>query len=82
VTDLLLRAKSTTSQNVLGKEARFQNVNEAFVVINPKLVVRKRILLVDDILTTGATVSEAARVLMNAGAAEVWVLTLASGAVE
>lgn len=79
---ILVRVKLTETQNSLDRIARFANVKEAFVIINTPAVKGRRVLLIDDILTTGATVSEAARLLLKAGASEVNVLTLATGIIE
>lgn len=57
-------------------KARRQSVAEAFAVRHPKLVAGKRVLLVDDVFTTGATVSSCAATLKDAGAEEVFVLTV------
>jgi ComF family protein len=57
--------------------ARRETVEGAFRVERPRLVEGERILLVDDVFTTGATASACARALKDAGAAEVYVLTLA-----
>jgi competence protein ComFC len=80
--DILIREKFTVGQNSLNREERFFNVRNAFRVVRTGAVHRKRILLIDDIFTTGATVSEAARTLLKAGAANVDVLTLATGLME
>jgi len=58
-------------------KARRQSVAEAFTVRHPKLVAGKRVLLVDDVFTTGATVSACAATLKDAGAEAVFVLTVA-----
>lgn len=58
-------------------EDRIANIRGAFTVLDPAQIQGKRILLIDDVLTTGATVSEAARVLLEAGAKSVDVATLA-----
>ena len=58
-------------------KARRQSVSEAFAVRHPKLVAGQRVLLVDDVFTTGATVSACAATLKDAGAQEVFVLTIA-----
>jgi ComF family protein len=58
-------------------QARRQSVARAFTVRHPKLVAGQRVLLVDDVFTTGATVSACAGALKEAGAEEVFVLTLA-----
>lgn len=57
--------------------ARRDSVSAAFAIRHPKLVAGRRVLLVDDVFTTGATVSACAAVLKEAGAEEVFVLTLA-----
>jgi ComF family protein len=77
--DLLERHRPTPSQGELGAAARRRNVAGAFR-LNPRLADRvkgSRIVLVDDVLTTGATASACARVLRRGGAAGVDVLTLA-----
>lgn len=68
-----------TERSRAGMDAkdRHKTVENAFVVNNPRLVVGERVLLVDDVFTTGATVSACARALLDAGAAEVFVLTIA-----
>jgi ComF family protein len=58
-------------------KARRETVAEAFRVTYPALIAGERILLVDDVFTTGATVSSCASTLLAAGAAEVFVLTIA-----
>lgn len=73
----LKRSRNTVSQTELGKEERAKNVEAAFQVRNPSSIQGKRALLVDDVCTTGATLSECARTLRQAGAAEVFALTLA-----
>jgi len=64
----------------LGRETpalRRKLVEGAFVVSRPKAVAEKRVLVVDDVMTTGATLAECARTLLAAGASEVWVAALA-----
>jgi predicted amidophosphoribosyltransferase len=57
--------------------ARARNVEGAFAVRRPAAVAGRRLVIIDDVMTTGATVDECARVLKRAGAASVGVLTLA-----
>ena len=74
---LLRRVRATESQTGLTREQRRENVRGAFVVTDPGEVQGRDILLVDDVLTTGTTVGECARVLRRAGATRVWVATVA-----
>ncbi len=73
----LLRQRATESQAGLTPRQRRQNVRGAFAVSDPAQVKARHILLVDDILTTGATARASALALIAAGAASVWVATLA-----
>jgi ComF family protein len=73
----LMRLRSTESQAGLTPRQRRNNVRGAFKVSDPSAIAGKHILLVDDILTTGATARAAAQSLMKAGAASVYVATLA-----
>lgn len=77
VADLLERHRATPSQGRSGRAERRRNVRGAFALKRGRSVAGRRVLLIDDVLTTGATVSECARVLHNAGATAVDVLTLA-----
>jgi len=58
-------------------QARRESVEHVFAVTQPRLIAGERILLVDDVFTTGATASACAQALINAGAQEVLVLTIA-----
>ncbi len=73
----LMRLRATQSQAGLTPRQRRLNVRGAFSVCDPAKVTRQHVLLVDDILTTGATARAAAQALLKAGAASVWVATLA-----
>lgn len=73
----LIRLRSTENQAGLTPRMRRMNVSGAFRVSDPGLVRAKHVLVVDDILTTGATVRAVSKALLDAGAASVWVATLA-----
>ena len=73
----LMRLRATDTQAGLTPRQRRLNVRGAFSVSDPSLVTAQHILLIDDILTTGATARAAAQTLLKAGAASVWVATLA-----
>ncbi|HEV2264980.1 MAG TPA: ComF family protein [Stellaceae bacterium] len=77
VADLLERRRATPSQGRSGRAERRRNVRGAFALKRGRSVTGRRVLLVDDVLTTGATVSECGRTLLDAGATAVDVLTLA-----
>lgn len=72
----LVRVRATPPQQG-DVAARRRNVGDAFVVASPARVAGRRLLLVDDVFTTGATADACARILLRAGAVDVGVLTLA-----
>ena len=74
---VLERKRETASQIGLTSHQRRENLRGAFGVAQPEAVRGREVLLVDDVYTTGATVSECARVLRRAGATKVWVATVA-----
>ncbi len=71
----LIRLHPTDTQTHLGREERLKAMQHAFAVPDAKMVRGKHILLVDDVLTTGATAMSCAQALMEAGAASVSLLT-------
>ena len=77
--ETLRKIRSTSAQSGLGRDdsARRANVLGAYRVSDPALVEGRRVLLIDDIVTTGSTLSECARTLRSAGAAGVTGATLA-----
>lgn len=77
--NLLLRTRATRSQTLLSRRERLKNMKTAFA-INPALSISgQRVVLVDDVFTTGATTSACARVLRARGATAVCVWTVARG---
>lgn len=78
-TPTLKKIRHTKKQSYMQSSAhRKANVLGAYTVLDPKAIAGKRILLIDDIITTGSTISECARVLLTAGAKEVSALCVAS----
>jgi ComF family protein len=75
--DNLVRIRPTRPQVELSGRDRVKNVAGAFSLIAPLAVKNCRVLLIDDVFTTGATMNECAKVLKRAGAAHVAALTLA-----
>lgn len=75
--DILTRTRQTRTQTRLTPEQRLRNVNDAFRVDRPELVAGKTILLLDDVMTTGATLHAAARALRIAGAARIFAFAVA-----
>lgn len=73
----LRRKRYTKSQAGLDEQKRRENLKGSFAVRRPEQIAGKRILLVDDVFTTGTTLREAAEALKSAGAAHISVLTLA-----
>ncbi len=76
---LLLRVKSTETQTHLTREHRSENMKHAFAIAKDATLEGLRLVVVDDVFTTGATTNQCAAVLRKAGADEVCVWTLARG---
>jgi predicted amidophosphoribosyltransferase len=75
--DVLLRLRPTAEQAGLARAARIANVAGAFAVTDAARVRGRRVVLVDDVVTTGATAAACTRVLRRAGASAVTVVALA-----
>ncbi|AQS60318.1 ComF family protein [Desulforamulus ferrireducens] len=77
--DVLIKHKETPPQTGLSREERIQNLQDAFLVKAPaSAILGKNLLLLDDVFTTGSTVSAVARTLKDAGAGKIFVITLAN----
>ncbi len=76
-TSALIRTRDTASQTGLTRHQRRSNMRGAFAVPQPEKVRGRNILIVDDVMTTGTTVGECTRVLLRAGANQVFVATVA-----
>ena len=77
VKNSLERVKATKSQTSLSKKKRLENIKGVFQFRNKDEFREKKVLLVDDVYTTGTTIREATKVLKKARAREVYVFTLA-----
>ena len=75
--NILFRTKSTVSQGHLRASERKKNVSKAFTIKNAHLVHNKNILIIDDVMTSGATLNECAKQLKRAGANHISYLTFA-----
>lgn len=75
--NVIVKAKNNTTQSKLNKEERTENVKNVYKITKNKEIIDKNILLIDDIFTTGATLNECSKMLKQAGAKKVDVLTIA-----
>ena len=76
-TECLFKTKNIIEQSKLNKEDRLKNIQGVYKIINKEKIYNKKILLVDDIYTTGSTANECARVLRKANPSKIGVFTLA-----
>ncbi len=76
-TTVLLRQLDTPPQAKLGRAARTRNLQGAFRVVHPERLERRRVILVDDVATTGATLAACTEALVGAGVASVTSLVVA-----
>lgn len=79
--DFLIKTKNTKDQIGLSKEERNNNIKNCFQSIDKKMIKNKRILLIDDVITTGSTVVECVNMLKQANCKEIIVLTVAKSTV-
>ena len=75
--DILKKIKDTPSQTLFERKARLKNIIGSFGVVKTEVVKNRNVILLDDVTTTGATLSEARKVLLNAGAKNVICVTVA-----
>ena len=77
VSKALIKVKNTKEQKTLSKEERENNIKDAFIIKVNKEIFKKRILLVDDVITTGTTLLECKKILEKSGAEKITILTIA-----
>lgn len=78
LSNVLIRSKNTASQTKYTRDQRFSNINKAFEIKNNERIKDQRILLIDDVITTGATIEGAGRMLVDAGLKSLSVFSLAT----
>jgi len=78
----LRRVRDTPPQTLMGRKERQANIRGAFAVVRRDRLRDRQVLLIDDVYTTGSTLAECARALLDGGAARVGVLTLARAVPE
>ena len=76
LSNVLIKTKNNSAQSSLNKIERFSNVKDVYKIKNINLIKGKKILLIDDIYTTGNTVNECSKVLKESGATEIGILTI------
>lgn len=76
--EILERTVNTNTQTKKGRAERFSNTENIYAIRNPEKIIDRKILIVDDVVTTGATITECAILLLNAGCKEVNVAALAA----
>lgn len=74
---IIKRKKYTQSQTAMNLIERQKNIQEAFKIKNEKRIKGKNLLLIDDVITTGATISECGKVLLNSGANKIYAASIA-----
>ena len=79
ILDNLLRIRDTTTQTSLDAKARFNNMRDSFIITDSSIFNGKKVVLLDDVFTTGATMNSCARVLHHAGVKEIIALAVARG---
>jgi competence protein ComFC len=79
ISDSLVKIKETPPQVELAAEARKENIREAFLIKKRERINGRKVLLVDDIFTTGSTIEEAARILKKEGVKEIIGIVIARG---
>lgn len=82
VTDVLIKEKNTIAQSTLTRKQREQNVKQVYKIQNKQKIENKKVILIDDIYTTGSTAEECSKMLKQNGAKEILVLTIAKDVIK
>lgn len=75
--NVVIKYKDNKSQSTLNKTERIKNVEDVYIIKNINKIKDKKVLLVDDIYTTGSTVNEIANNLIKSGVKDVGIITIA-----
>ncbi|MCC8368756.1 MAG: ComF family protein [Rickettsia endosymbiont of Oxypoda opaca] len=75
--DILIKAKWTKSQTFLSKKQRMNNIKKSIKFNRKYEITKQKILLVDDVITTGTTINECTKILRRAGAGSIYVMAIA-----
>ena len=73
----IIKNKNIKEQKLLSREERYKNIKDAFSLVSDKNIRNKRLLLIDDVMTTGATLYECEKMLIKNGALSIKMLTVA-----
>ncbi len=77
LSNVLIRSRNTPHQVGLNKKKRLSNLNKAFHILKPEDIENKKIILIDDVVTTGSTLEEAAKTLKEAKVSRIIAITIA-----
>ena len=77
VTNCLYKSKNIVAQSTLNKQEREENIKNVYTIKNQNILLNKKVLLVDDIYTTGSTANECCKILLKAKPNKIGVMTLA-----
>ena len=75
--NVIKKNKNIVPQSTLTRKEREKNIKEAYIIKNIKCLIGKKVLIVDDVFTTGSTANECSKIAIDAGAIEVGILTIA-----
>lgn len=75
--DVLIKKKNVVEQSSLKKSKRINNIKNAFIVKNKDKITNKKVLILDDIYTTGSTIKECAKIIKKCGTNKIGILTIA-----
>ena len=76
-TNIIIKDKNIVPQSTLNQNERIKNIKNVYKIVNKEKVKNKKILILDDIYTTGSTVNECSRILKEAECKEIGILTIA-----